>query len=164
MPKTELEIVETDIRPLVEVSDWISPERGDEHYSPNQVIGSYNAGFRKGREAVDALIEAQFEKNLQRAGGLTTQVIEKLRLMSTHPISARLKDDSWREYEIVITIPQSEFIPDSFLSIYEFTGELEEREEDENFKINFRFCGEGESFNKNKMISEGFGYFHKSLE
>jgi len=160
MPPTPTEIVESEIRPFAK--DWEDPKPGEEHYSTNQLIAAYEAGYAKGL-GVQALVKEKFERNIGRSGSDTKKLISKLQEYGFTPAAARLKVVSWEQFEVLVTLSEVEYLDEKFESIYEFVGELENSSREENYSINFRFCPELDGFDEQKVKSDGFTLHHRSL-
>jgi|SRR6185295_15661672 len=160
-------IVEDHIRPQVDVDDWVSAMPGEPTYSTNQVIGAFSAGVKTKVQRVLSVFEEQLKEHIeqskQRAASLTHTVIEKLQSSGFHPVSAHLRVVEPDEFDVLVTVPKQEFFADAFMQFYEFTGEIENKETDENFVISFHFYGQSDNFNDAKMFSDGYVYLHKSL-
>lgn len=154
--------VESHIRPNVDPSDWISPEAGDEHYSPNQMIGAFNAGEVSGLNKWEAVAQQMLTTNDIRSAKLTSDIIGKMREAGLHPVSALLKaPETFTDVDVLITIPIDEFNSARFLSIYEFVGEIEQSTSNAAFAICFHFAGRGDDFDENKVRADGYIYNHR---
>lgn len=155
------DLIESDIKPFAE--DWEDPKPGEEHYSTNQLIAAYKAGYAKGVAGAHALLQETFNRNYQKSGEDTGKVIEKLQEFGLNPLSALLRVVSWEEFEVLITLPEAEFLDEKLESAYDFVGEFENSARTNHYCLSFRFCPTVDGLDEQKMKSDGFTIAHRLL-
>jgi hypothetical protein len=158
----DLARVKSEIIPLVK-GDWEGPKAGDPIFGPDQVIAAFEAGYAKGTSVVEKLVREKIEQNIQKAGSDTGKLIERLQQAGLSPKSARLKIVGVEEYEVLVVLPEKDYVDEKFDDALSFIGELERATRQDDYCIMFTFCPESESFDESKVKSDGFTLFHKSL-
>ena len=160
---TETHTIDTEILPHVEVSDWKGPQPGEEHYSSNQVIAAFNAGVSKGVDNASKLIQEQFQRNLEVAATATKKLVEKMGTLNLRPTSARLRVESWDFFEILVTLPEKDWLSDAAMEMLDYSATVEQEAESELFHLVLHFCGVGEVFNQNLVEADGYVWTYKPL-
>jgi hypothetical protein len=164
----KMNIVERDIRPLVDRDDWTDPEPGDDRYSTNQMVGAFNAGKVFGME--NAVAEMQnwmnhtLVANAAKAAHLTHILLEWLNARNIHPTAALLKDERFDAPEVMFVVPVAEFTGPQFEGVYEYIGEREHEWEEPNFNISFSFCWKEPELDMELLRSDGFDRRYRALE
>jgi len=159
----ENHIVETHLHPPAVSDDWIGPQPEYLRYGPNQMIVSFQAGVRTGVDRLVDLADEQFGGNKQKAGKLTSKVLEELSERYFYPTFAKLRITNWDEFEVLIALDEKEFLNDILHHVLDYTIQLEQRETNTSFSIVFHFFPKTESYYEKKVISDGYVYSHKSL-
>ena len=163
MTASNNEIVRNEIIPCVKESDWESPKPGEEHYSTNQLIAAYEAGIAKGISGMQKLVQEKFNVNIDKTANDTGKLIVKLQEYGIAPTSARLKVISWDQFEVLIILPEKEYLDEKFDIVYNFVGDLENATREEFYSISFKFLPETKDTDIQKIMSDGFTLLHKSL-
>ena len=163
MSHTPEEVIESKIKPFVGKGDWESPKSREEHYGPDQVIAAYEVGVSKGIGDALELWREKIDENTVKAGRDTRRLVEELRKRALTLNSARLKVVSSDQCEVLITLPEEEYVKEGFEDVYSFVSELENESRGEHYSIAFLFCPEVQGFDDRKVWLDGFRWRHKSL-
>jgi hypothetical protein len=163
MNQSTTEIISNEIIPLVKQCDWESPKPGEELYSTNQLIAAYEAGIARGMVGAQKLVQEKFFYNVDKTAEDTGKLVSKLQEYGINPSAARLKVISWDQFEVLIILPEKEYLDEKFDIVYNFVGELENATHEEFYCITFKFLPETENTDVQKIMSDGFTLLHKSL-
>jgi len=144
------------------VESWQLPVDGDKLYPVDTVIDAYIKGKNDGLEQTVKLMVKQFNNNMNRAAEDTGKVISFMREKKFNPLSAHLRVESFDNFSILITVPESDFISDSFKDIYVFTDNLQKYAAEDLYNLSFSFIDKSESFDNEILISDGYIFTHEA--
>jgi len=164
MNKTDHDVIEKEIKPSVKQSDWESPKVGEEHYSTNQIIAAYQAGIAKGVSSAQKLLQEKFVENLEKTAKDTGKLISQLSKFNIKLSRALLKVIAWDQFEVLIILPEKEYLGEKFEKAYIFVGGLEDEVQKDHYSITFCFCPESQYLNMEKVKSDGFTLQHRALQ
>ena len=136
--------------------NWIITEPREAYYSSDKVIDAYMLGKKEGLEQAQKAIFALLEKNLVKCHQLTTKVITTLRQRKFNPSNAYLRIISFDVFEVLITLPENEFLADEFLFIYDDINRIETTESSDLYSVTFSFSDSGIDFDEKHLQSDGF--------
>lgn len=157
------QIIDSEILPHVEDSDWKGPQQGEERYSPNQMIAAYQAGLVKGVDNVSKLVQEQFQRNFEIASSATKKLVDRMAMLNLHPLAARLRVESWDYFEILITLPEEHWLSEGAIELLDFSATVEEQASSESFHLVLHFCGVGPIFNESLVEADGYVWNYKPL-
>ena len=103
-----------------------------------------------------------FEKT-KRASDHTLEIISLLRNKGLHPSSACMRISDSESFEIMILIPEKEFLGKGFSDVYDRITAYEIHHSDEEYLIRFSFCPMSKSFNEKRLALDGFRFRHKEI-
>jgi hypothetical protein len=144
------------------VESWQLPVDGDKLYPVDTVIDAYIKGKNDGLEQTVKLMVKQFNNNMNRAAEDTGKVISFMREKKFNPLSAHLRVESFDNFSILITVPENDFISDSFKDIYVFTDNLQKYAAEDLYNLSFSFIDKSESFDNEILISDGYIFTHEA--
>ena len=136
--------------------NWKPTSPGSETYSSNEVIDAYLKGKEEGIKQKGKLILNKLKENAERTTGATGKVFNFLHKKKFNPIAAYLRLNSWDSLDILITIPEKEFISEKLLTVYSFVSRLENELETDFYNITFSFADEEDDFDREHLVSDGF--------
>jgi hypothetical protein len=142
---------------LTKTTNW---QRTDEHrnsqFSADELINAYLKGVQEGTNQTSKAIKKQLENNLQKAGEHTSKIISELKGKKYNIKTAFLKIHSWDEIEVIILLPQEQFLNPDFHEVYNLIAEYEEKFKEDLYSITFSFTDYDDSLDKEQMESDGF--------
>jgi hypothetical protein len=163
MAPTATQVIDSEILPHVEESDWEGPQPGEERYSPNQMIAAYQAGLVKGVDNASKLIQDQFQRNLETSGIATKKLLDKMATLKLRALAARLRVESWDYFEILISLPEADWLSEAAMEMLDYSATVEEAADSEFFHLVLHFCGVGEVFNQSLVEADGYVWTYKPL-
>ena len=141
---------------IVDRDGWKATPDKDLLFSSDHVIEAYLKGKDDGQRTETSLATDQISKNLQKSAELTAGIFEKLRSLNFSPQDAFLKIASQKFYEILITLPENEFLSDKILDVYNFLGELQQENASNYYNIDVTLCPISEELNISCLTADGF--------
>ena len=141
---------------IVDRGGWKATPDRDLLFSSDHVIEAYFKGKDMGQRTETSLAMDQISKNLQKSSELTALIFENLRNRSLHPVDAFLKIISQKYYEILITVPEREFLSDEILDVYSFLGDLQTKEASDYYKVDISLCPFLKQLNIGSLAADGF--------
>lgn len=147
------------------VESWNLPSENDiREYTSNQMIHAYTTGVTDGLEKDEKLFQKQITANSIDAGRDTEEIISFLKSKGINAISAHLRIESRYSIDVLITVSNEDFVKDSFLDVYSFVCELQEKVKTDLYSIAFTFINRSKDFDNEMVKSDGFIASFKSLE
>jgi hypothetical protein len=141
--------------------NWVITEPNENYYSSDKVIDAYLQGKKEGLEQAQKAVFTLLENNLNKCHQLTSKIIAFLKIRKFSPLNAYLRILSFDVFEILITIPEKEFLDDHFLAIYEEVSQIERTERSDFFNVTFTFSDSGVHFDEKHLQSDGFIFKNK---
>ncbi|MDQ3101774.1 MAG: hypothetical protein M3R08_10340 [Bacteroidota bacterium] len=133
---------------------------GDEF--ANAQIDAYLQGRRDEADQVRKIVLAQIKQNTAEAAKLSTRILEHLEKKGVKAGLTRLRIVSLDHLEVLIEIPEKEFISKKFFSTYDLANKLENESRTELFSVSFSFLGVAGKVDEAHMRSDGFTFTLKS--
>jgi uncharacterized FlaG/YvyC family protein len=141
-------------------NNWVVTVTKDKFYTCDEVIDAYIQGKKEGLEQIQKVALEKMIENIKKSGEFTTELLNFFHKEKFNPVSAYLKIISWNLYNVLITIPEEEYLSDRFLSIYEYISQFEEKNKNDFYKLEITITDTNNLNNKN-IISDGYIFKHK---
>ncbi len=141
---------------IVDRDGWKATPDRDLLFSSDHVLEAYFKGKDVGQRTETSLAADQISKNLQKSSELTASIFENLRNRAFHPGDTYLRIASQKFYEILITLPENEFLNDEILDVYNFLGELQQGAVSDYYNIDVTLCPFSEQLNIGCLTADGF--------
>jgi len=136
--------------------NWIITEPKEVYFSSDKVIDAYMMGKKEGLEQAQKAMFSLLEKNLVKCHQLTSKISTILKKHKFNPVNAYLRIQSFDVFEVLITLPEKEFLADEFLFIYDEINQIETKESSDLFNVTFSFSDCGVDFDEKNLKSDGF--------
>jgi hypothetical protein len=140
----------------INIDDWQLSTNGEKLFSADAVIDAYLKGKSDQLEQSQKALMKQLETNIQKASGNTVKVLEYLSSQGLSPIAAHLKPTSFDSMEVLITLPEEDYLSEKITTIYEHVSTLEEAFSEELYQINFSLTDETPHFNEALLKCDGY--------
>jgi hypothetical protein len=141
---------------IVDRDGWKATPDRDLLFSSDHVIEAYFKGKDAGQRTETSLAADQIGKNLQKSSELTANILDNLRGRNFSPGDIFLRIASQKFYEILITLPENEFLNDEILEVYSFLGELQQKEASNYYNVDVTLCPFSERLNIDCLTADGF--------
>ena len=122
----------------------------------NQLIDAYMNGRRDGMELYELVKFNKLNENIKKSGLLTTYIVNALKNNRFNPIDAYLRINSIARFDVMITIPEEEYLKKEFLEMFDVISEIESSERDELYNVFISFCSVNQYFDEQIVSSDGF--------
>ena len=133
-----------------------------ESFTYDDMINAYLKGKEEATKENLAAIKKLLLDNLKKAGEQTSEIITELKNKDIEVRSALLKIHNWNEVEVLLIVPQDNYIDPHFLEAYDLITKFEkEFYEEEIYSITFSFVDDNDYLDKDKIESDGFILEHK---
>ena len=139
---------------LVEKQAWV-PTAKDDAMS-NQMIEAYRTGLKDGLEQQQKLVFSKLKENIEKSGSLTMQLIETIKESGFTTLDAYLRVNSWDDFEIMVTVPECDYLKDEFLEMYDVVSKIENENKNELYDVFISFCSTNEHFDESVVSSDGY--------
>jgi len=124
----------------------------------NAQIDAYVQGRKDESDQVRKFVIAQIKTNTELAAKLAKQVLTFLRSKGFKPGETRLRIVELDRLDVLIEVPQKEFLSKKFLSVYALANKLEKENRTDVFNIAFSFLGNGGKVDATHLRSDGFTF------
>ena len=134
---------------------WKKTTPIEEIYTADDVVEAYLTGKKAG---IKASLQPQvivLQQNLVRVDKATRQLLNTLK-KKLNPKTAYLKITHWNNFEVLITIPEKEFVSKEFLKVYDDSQKAEDILNKDSIIVSYSFAPVGSSFNETHVGSDGF--------
>lgn len=128
----------------------------------NAQIDAYVQGRKDEADQVRKFVVAQIKSNTELAAKLAKQVLAYLKAKGFHPGVTRLRIVELDRLDILIEVPEQEFLSKKFLSVYTLANKLEKEHRSDVFNIAFSFLGNGGKVDDAHLRSDGFTFTLRS--
>lgn len=143
--------------------DWNLP-KGVEKFSEGHVSYAYGKSMTEDKQKNEKLFNKLIDDNSAQAGKDTFSVIDKMRALSINPISAHLKFITPYAVKVLITLSDSDFVKEEFLSIYDQVGLIQDNSQSDFYSISFTVVNRSAKFDNEQVTLDGFFASFISLE
>lgn len=140
------------------IDSWKLSEDGEKLHSSNAVIDAYFKGKQEGLDQAQKALQKLFENNYLRSGECAKSLIDYLKSSKLHPISAHLKIESLFTFEVIVLLPEEEFLSDAMKQVYSHCRDLEIKYCDDSFQISFNFIDASSHFDFAQLKADGFEF------
>lgn len=140
---------------------WTITEPKEHAYSSDDVINAYIKGTQEGLQHAQRALIAILDKNVERTSKLSAEILTYIHNNGFKAISAFLKIESWDSFSVLITIEEDDFLNDSFLKIYSYVSEIENKNNNDLYSLSFIFTDYNEDFDQKHINADGFILKHK---
>lgn len=131
-------------------------------YTENTVVDAYLNGKKEAVSQISKAIMLQLERNIDKSGTHTWDVISKLKNMGIEVKGAKLKIISWEKFEVLIFVSEKNLLDIKFVEVYDKISEFEAQfNSDDGYNIEFHFTDYSVNLNEKQLISDGFFLSHK---
>ena len=148
-------------------SSWSGPKPGEPSFSPDDLIDAYQLGKAKNAEDSRAeraaLSEKKFDAILRHATRATESVVAKMVSLDIRPMMVRLRFSDYESLELLITMPEKDWLADTALEVLDFSSNLEQEITEDNLHLSLHFCGVADTFNTELAIADGYSWEYKPL-
>ena len=135
---------------------WIPTNRED--LISNQLIDAYLNGKKEGMEYYKILEVNKLSDNISKSGIITVELINTLYGNNFNPIGAYLRIISLDRFEIMITIPEEDYLKEDFLAMFDEISNIETVSKGELFNVFFSFCSVNGCFDEHIVSSDGYSF------
>ena len=153
--------------PLPEAPVWSITRGGTEAddnqsigFTSDDVINAYIRGRKDGLSAKERAVYNQIQSNVVKSAEDVEKLIQLLQKMGFSPTSAHLKINSIDCLEVLVTVPESDFLSDNFSKVYEYLYGFEAANASEDFTIHYSFVDHTGNLNLETITSEGYIFSH----
>lgn len=152
---TALEVKETTFSELWE----LEPSR-EGKYTENDVIDAYLKGKKTGLESIQKTLVKALDENIDKCGTYTENVLKRLTEFDIKAQDAFLRINNFDFFNILVCIPEKDFLDDKFFHVYDFITEFEDSKNtpENNLTVEFSFLDFNSDFDYcvNKINSDGY--------
>ncbi len=127
----------------------------------NAQIEAYLQGRRDEADQVRKIVLAQIKQNTAEAARLSNLLLEQLVKKGIKPGLTRLRIASLDHLEVIIEVPEKDFINKKFLNIYDLANRLENEAQSDLFSVSFAFLGVDKKIDEAHLRSDGFTFVLK---
>jgi len=127
-----------------------------ENYTSDEVIDAYLKGKEDGLNQHKVVLMEKLKSNLLKTVTHRNQLYEFLYKHSFTPETSFLKISSVYEFQILIIIPEKEYLKESFLETYKYASEIEKKVHDDTYNVFFSFTNSIDELNDDCLRSEGY--------
>jgi len=143
----------TDI--LISKNEWI-PTKKNDFFTSDHLIDAYLHGKREAFATTQRLATDKLNKNIEKSSEISINLIKTLSKNSFTPINAYLRINALDNFDIMVTIPESDIVNDHFSNMYNVASTLEEQNKDEYYDVFISFCPVNEHFEEINVSSDGY--------
>ena len=140
----------------IQTKKWIPTKREDS--ISNQIIDAYLNGKKEGMEYYKILEANKLSDNINKSGIITVELINELYDNNFNPFGAYLRIISLDRFEIMITIPEEDYLKEDFLIMFDKISNIETASKDELFNVFFSFCSVNSYFDEHIVTSDGYSF------
>jgi len=133
---------------------WVPTSR-DDSFS-NQLIDAYMNGKRDGVQQFKSLEISKLNENINKSGTITVNIINILKEKKFSPIDAYLRVHSFERFDIMVTVPENDYLKDEFLDIYDIISDIEEKSKDDFYNAFISICSTNNHFDEQIVASDGY--------
>jgi tRNA splicing endonuclease len=133
---------------------WIPTSRDDSFN--NQLIEAYMTGKKEGIEQQQKLVNAKVVENINKTGCITQYLMDTLRENQFHPVDAYLRVQSLAQFDVMITVPEDEYLQTEFLEMMDVISEIENKSKEELYEVFISFCSINECFDERLVVSDAY--------
>ncbi|WAC10937.1 hypothetical protein [Dyadobacter pollutisoli] len=142
---------------IVDHDEWEATPENEKFFSSDHVIDAYMKGRKDGVKDERALIIDKIKSNVTSSSAVTHAAFNEIRRLGFSPISAYLKISDWAIYNILITIPESEFLDDRILEVYSVLSKIEDNFKNDYYSVHISLCDIGDDFSEKCVTIDGYG-------
>ena len=139
-----------------------NPTEREKFYNADAVIDAYLKGEKDGLEQQQKLVLNTFRANVETSKTTTNKLYETLIKEGFKPQGAYIKFTSWSAFEALIAVPETGFIKDDFLKMYDVACALEDSVTDDLYSLNFSFIPVNDTPYEENVLSDGYMFRLKS--
>lgn len=144
------------LKERTEKKNWEPSVPKTKLFSSDQLIDAYLKGVNKGLNEAQKVIIEKLKANVKTSGLNTAEVLKFLKKEKFKAKDVFLKINSWNDLDIIITVPEKQFISSKFLKVYDFIQKLEEKNTNDFYHVMFRFADYNNDFDENQLKSDGY--------
>lgn len=145
-----------------QANTWHIDRSNFKTYSVDEVIEAYISGKAERLNSYKKAVYKQIQDNVEASSSHTTKLVDHLKEKGFSPTMAFLKLNSIDCLEVLIAVPEEDFLNPSFLSVYQFASVFEETISNDTCKTHFGFLGSTKNLNIETINSHGF-FFSQSV-
>jgi hypothetical protein len=134
----------------------------DGGFSEDQLIDAYLEGKKTGKDEIERLIIEKLNENIELIGTQAEELIKILKDSKFNPIMVSLRVKNFNDFDVLITIPETEFVRDGFEQMYGHTSEVEQKNKSQ-YQLTISFINQTKSTDIEKLKADGFILHHKKL-
>lgn len=125
---------------LEQIERWEHDKPSDGHFTSDDVLNAYLTGKKDGLESEKRLQLDKLRQNLQKTGNVTGSLLTYFSELNFNPIDTYLRVNNWNDFNLLILLPESEFLSKEMLGAYNHISDIEEGQCDEFFHLNVSVC------------------------
>jgi hypothetical protein len=142
------------------ISDlWEFKPSKEGKYTEDHVIDAYLQGKKTGLESHHKALVKALEQNVDLCGNYTEQVFNFLKEQSIEPQDAFLKISKFDLFNVIICVPEKDFLNEKFFGVYDYISEFEVKNnssKDSTFQVEFSFLDFQDQYCVNTLNSDGY--------
>ena len=148
-----LEARETNISEL-----WEIETSREGNYTENDVIDAYLKGKKTGLENYQKTLVRALNENVDKCGEYTEEIIKHLHSLGIQSKDAFLRINKYDLFNVLVCVPEKDFIDEKFFSVYDFVTEFEDQlnSSDGTFAIEFSFLDFNDQYCVRTINSDGY--------
>jgi len=120
----------------------------------------YNMGKEKGAQELLDKFDKVYQQNLSKSYLDTSKILNKIKEKELEILSARLKVLHPNSLKVAISIKETQDISDKLTEIYDFIYELEEKQNDDNYNVDYSIIKANAHFDDSVVENDGYIYKH----
>ena len=140
---------------------WEPLKQKEDTYTANDLIDAYIKGKNDGLDQAQRAIYKLLDDNIKLSIEVTAKVTTYLKGVNFTPQTAYLKVYAWDNLEILISVPEEQFLDDSFLGAYKFVGDVESSTNNDHINLCFSFISISDQMDENHIASDGYIFKHQ---
>ena len=134
---------------------WIPTKKSD-FFTSDDLIDAYLYGKRTAFEETKRHAINQLNRNIDKSGEISFNLLRLLTHENFTPIDAYLRINSLENFDIMVTVPESDMISDVFLSMYDVVSNIEKQNKEDSYGVFISFCPVNNHFEEFNVSSDGF--------
>ena len=136
---------------------WVPTQKSD-LFTSDQLIDAYMNGKKEGMEQYKKLEMSKMEENIKKSGIVAVDIINELKNNKFTPIDTYLRVNSFDRFDIMVTVPENDFLKDEFLYMYDMISDIETKSKNDFYMVFISFCSTNNHFDEQIVVSDGYSW------
>ena len=123
----------------------------------DDVLKAYLRGVRKGLDDVTKFLFEKMDESVATIAEDRNKIADYLKSNGYTPTRAFLNIRAWNKFQLLLVVPEEDFLKESFLSVYDLTFEIEEKRMGADVHLDIGFInGSLSEQDEKRLESDGF--------